>query len=187
LRLTMRAEIKTLQRRLGVTSILVTHDQLEATTMADRIICMSKGEIEQIGTPDDLYLRPQSLFVAGFIGAPPINLLSGEVAGDRLRIDGSSLPYRGDASGAVVFGLRPEALRFEASGLAGRIAEVEPMGRETLYLVESDLGTLRVLEAGSSVRHAFGDPVTVAFDADAALIFDRASERLVQGHARMPS
>ena len=117
LRLTMRAEIKTLQRRLGVTSILVTHDQLEATTMADRIICMSKGEIEQIGTPDDLYLRPQSLFVAGFIGAPPINLLSGEVAGDRLRIDGASLPYEGDAGGPVVLGLRPEALRFEAGGL----------------------------------------------------------------------
>jgi inositol-phosphate transport system ATP-binding protein len=170
-----------------VTSILVTHDQLEATTMADRIICMSRGRIEQIGTPDDLYLRPQSLFVAGFIGSPPINLLPGEIAGDRLRIDGSSLPYRGDASGPVVFGLRPEALRFEASGLAGRIAEVEPMGRETLYLVESELGTLRVLEAGSSARHGFGDAVAVAFDAEATLIFDQASERLLQGHARMPS
>jgi len=187
LRLTMRAEIKTLQRQLGVTSILVTHDQLEATTMADRIICMSKGEIEQIGTPDDLYLRPQSLFVAGFIGSPPINLLAGEVAGDRLRIDGATLPYEGDARGPVVFGLRPEALRFEPGGLAGRITEVEPMGRETLYLVESDLGTLRVLEAGASVRLGLGDPVAVAFDADATLIFDRASERLVPGHARMPS
>ncbi len=187
LRLTMRAEIKRLQRQLGVTSILVTHDQLEATTMADRIICMSKGRIEQIGTPDDLYLRPQSLFVAGFIGSPPINLLQGEVAGDRLRIDGASLPYQGDAHGAVVFGLRPEALRFEAGGIAGRVAEVEPMGRETLYLVESDLGSLRVLEAGSAVRHGFGDPVAVTFDAEATMIFDRASERLLPGHAHMPS
>ncbi len=187
LRLTMRAEIKRLQRQLGVTSILVTHDQLEATTMADRIICMSRGEIEQIGTPDDLYLRPQSLFVAGFIGSPPINLLQGEVAGDRLRIDGASLPYQGDAQGAVVFGLRPEALRFEAGGITGRVAEVEPMGRETLYLVESDLGSLRVLEAGSSVRHGFGDPVAVTFDAEATMIFDRASERLLPGHAHMPS
>jgi inositol-phosphate transport system ATP-binding protein len=148
---------------------------------------MSRGEIEQIGTPDDLYLRPQSLFVAGFIGSPPINLLAGEVAGERLRIDGATLPYKGDARGAVVFGLRPEALRFEPGGLAGRITEVEPMGRETLYLVESDLGTLRVLEAGASVRLGLGDPVAVAFDADATLIFDRASERLVPGHARMPS
>jgi inositol-phosphate transport system ATP-binding protein len=187
LRLTMRAEIKTLQRQLGVTSILVTHDQLEATTMADRIICMSKGRIEQIGTPDDLYLRPQSLFVAGFIGAPPINLLRGEIAADRLRINGTSLPYEGGASGPVVFGLRPEALRFESAGLAGRITEVEPMGRETLYLVESDLGDLRVLEPGASARHEFGEPVALGFDADASLIFDRASERLVQGHAGMPS
>jgi inositol-phosphate transport system ATP-binding protein len=187
LRLTMRAEIKGLQRQLGVTSILVTHDQLEATTMADRIICMRAGRIEQIGTPDDLYLRPQSLFVAGFIGSPPINLLHGEVAGDRLRIDGASLPFEGDASGPVVLGLRPEALRFAASGVAGRVKEVEPMGRETLYLVESDLGTLRVLEAGSLAQQQFGDPVTVAFDADATLVFDRASERLVSGHAGMPS
>ena len=87
----------------------------------------------------------------------------------------------------MVFGLRPEALRFEASGVAGRVAEVEPMGRETLYLVESDLGTLRVLEAGSSARHGFGDPVAVAFDADATLIFDRASERLLRATPRMPS
>ena len=187
LRLTMRAEIKNLQRQLGVTSILVTHDQLEATTMADRIICMSRGRIEQIGTPDDLYLRPQSLFVASFIGAPPINLLPGEIGAGRLRIDGTSLPCEGGASGPVVFGLRPEALRFEAGGIGGRISGVEPMGRETLYLVDSDLGTLRVLEAGSSVRHGFGDPVTVAFDAGATLIFDRASERLIAGHARMPS
>jgi inositol-phosphate transport system ATP-binding protein len=187
LRLTMRAEIKTLQRQLGVTSILVTHDQLEATTMADRIICMSKGRIEQIGTPDDLYLRPDSLFVAGFIGAPPINLMQGEIAEGRLRINGASLPCESGADGAVVLGLRPEALRFEAGGLDGRIAEVEPMGRETLYLVESDLGALRVLEPGSIARHRIGAPVAVAFDADATLIFDRASQRLVQGHARMAS
>src|SRR5690606_20223568 len=99
----------------------------------------------------------------------------------------ASLAYEGAAYGPVVFGLRPEALRFEAGGIAGRVSEVEPMGRETLYLVESDLGTLRVLEAGSSVRHGFGDPVAVAFDPDATLIFDRASERLLPGHAHMPS
>jgi inositol-phosphate transport system ATP-binding protein len=186
LRLTMRAEIKTLQRQLGVTSILVTHDQLEATTMADRIICMSKGRIEQIGTPDDLYLRPQSLFVASFIGAPPINLMRGEIASGRLSINGASLPCEGGEDGAVVLGLRPEALRFEAGGIDGRIREVEPMGRETLYLVESDLGALRVLEPGTSARHHFGDTVAVAFDADATLIFDQASERLVEGHVRMP-
>src|SRR6202011_1512156 len=70
LRLTMRTEIKSLQHKLGVTTILVTHDQIEATTMADRIICMRAGRIEQVGTPDDLYLRPESLFIASFIGSP---------------------------------------------------------------------------------------------------------------------
>ena len=83
LRLSMRTEIKKLQRQLGVTTILVTHDQLEATTMADRIICMSQGRIEQVGSPDDLYLRPPSLVVAGFIGAPPINLLPGQIGGEQ--------------------------------------------------------------------------------------------------------
>src|SRR3954467_8255915 len=86
LRLTMRSEIRNLQRTLGVTTILVTHDQIEATTMADRVICMSKGRIEQIGAADDLYHRPQSLFVASFIGSPPINLLPGQAEAGMLAI-----------------------------------------------------------------------------------------------------
>ena len=181
LRLSMRSEIKTLQRQLGVTSILVTHDQLEATTMADRIICMRAGRIEQVGTPDDLYLRPKSLFVAGFIGAPPINLLPGIARAGRLALNGAELACAGRIEGPVVLGLRPEALRFAATGRPARITDVEPMGRETLYLVESDLGTLRVLEAGSKVQHRIGEPVTLAFDGSSAILFDQASERLIEG------
>jgi inositol-phosphate transport system ATP-binding protein len=179
LRLTMRSEIKGLQRQLGVTTILVTHDQLEATTMADRIICMRRGRIEQVGTPDDLYLRPASLFVAGFIGSPPINLLPGKASEGTLEVASARLSYAGQAEGPVVVGIRPEALRFEAGGLAARIAEIEPMGRETLYLVDSELGQLRVLEAGSVVRHRHGDPVALRFDGASTLIFDKASERLI--------
>ncbi len=181
LRLTMRTEIKTLQRQLGVTSVLVTHDQLEATTMADRIICMRQGRIEQVGTPDDLYLRPTSLFVAGFIGAPPINLLRGIATAGRLRVNGTELACVSRIEGPVVLGLRPEALRFAAAGLPAKITEIEPMGRETLYLVESGLGPLRVLEAGSRVRHRIGDPVRLAFDGSSAMLFDQASERLIEG------
>ncbi|MEM7020987.1 MAG: ABC transporter ATP-binding protein [Pseudomonadota bacterium] len=187
LRLTMRTEIKTLQRQLGVTAVLVTHDQLEATTMADRIICMSKGRIEQVGSPDDLYLRPESLFVASFIGAPPINLMEGEIRGDQLQVHDAALPYQGQDSGAVVLGLRPETLRFEDQGLGGRITEVEPMGRETLYLVASDLGELRVLEAGSVARHGIGEAVSLGFDPDATMMFDRSTERRLQGHVTMAS
>ncbi len=88
LRLTMRTEIKSLQQKLGVTTILVTHDQIEATTMADRIICMRAGRIEQVGTPDDLYLRPSGLFVAGFIGSPPINLIEGHARNGAISVNG---------------------------------------------------------------------------------------------------
>ena len=97
LRLTMRGEIRRLQRKFGVTTILVTHDQIEATTMADRIICMSKGRIEQIGTAEDLYQRPDSLFVAGFIGSPPINLIAGDAAQGQVRVGEASCPCTGAA------------------------------------------------------------------------------------------
>ena len=101
LRLTMRTEIKSLQEKLGVTTILVTHDQIEATTMADRIICMRAGRIEQVGTPDDLYLRPKSLFIASFIGSPPVNLISGEAADGAVRARDRRLPDRGRAAAAA--------------------------------------------------------------------------------------
>ncbi|MDH3663786.1 MAG: ABC transporter ATP-binding protein [Alphaproteobacteria bacterium] len=188
LRLTMRSEIRALHRRLGVTSILVTHDQLEATTMADRIICMRDGRIEQIGTPDDLYHRPASLFVAGFIGAPPINLLPGRLDRGALKIGDASLPCDGNGvAGDVVLGLRPETLRFSEAGLAGRIDEIEPMGRETLYLVDCALGQLRVLEAGSTVGHDIGEAVHISFDRENSLLFDQSSEQRIEGaHAKLP-
>ena len=95
LRLSMRTEIKSLQEKLGVTTILVTHDQIEATTMADRIICMRAGRIEQIGTPDDLYLSPASLFVASFIGSPPINLIRGEARDGAVKVNGAAFQVDG--------------------------------------------------------------------------------------------
>ena len=161
LRLAMRTEIKALQERLGVTTILVTHDQVEATTMADRIVCMSDGRIEQIGTPDDLYRRPASRFVAEFVGSPPINLFEGHAAGGRLNVNDHSLALMGEpTSGEVVFGIRPEDLHFTGDGgVECRIEQIEPMGRETLYVADSPLGTLRVLESGAGTRHAPGDNV----------------------------
>ena len=119
LRLSMRTEIKILQERLGVTTVLVTHDQIEATTMADRIICMREGSIEQIGTADDLYLRPSSLFVASFIGSPPINLIEGIVADGSLQIGDMTLGVRDAEPGAVVVGPAsgtPPIQRFRPGG-----------------------------------------------------------------------
>jgi inositol-phosphate transport system ATP-binding protein len=189
LRLAMRSEIRALHRRLGVTSILVTHDQIEATTMADRVICMRDGRIEQIGTPDDLYKRPASLFVAGFIGAPPINLMPGRLDGDALHIGDASLPSRGtNGASDVTLGVRPEAIRFAATGVDGRISEIEPMGRETLYFVDSALGPLRLLEAGAEIHHAVGEAVTLQFQEVDTILFDRSTEqRIDSAHASLPT
>ena len=206
LRLTMRTEIKRLQRQLGVTTILVTHDQVEATTMADRIVCMSKGRIEQVAAPAELYARPASLFVAGFVGAPPINVLAGRAEGGEVVVNGLRLRLEraGEGGGAagevvsgeaapgemvpreVVLGVRPEHVRFDARGLAGRIDQVEPMGRETLYLVETAMGGVRVLEGGAGVRFAVGDAVRIGFRPEDSLLFDRESGALVPGARAAP-
>jgi inositol-phosphate transport system ATP-binding protein len=180
LRLTMRTEIKALQEKLGVTTILVTHDQIEATTMADRIICMCAGRIEQVGTPDDLYLRPKSLFIASFIGSPSVNLIRGEAQNGAVRAGTVVFPFQG-LPGGVTIGLRPEHLRFAEAGLRGRIAHTEPMGREILYVVETDVGHVRVLEHGSSAAHAAGESVRIGFSAGDSLVFDAATESLMAG------
>ena len=185
LRLTMRTEIKSLQKKLGVTTVLVTHDQIEATTMADRIICMRAGRIEQIGTPDDLYRKPESLFIAGFIGSPPINLIPGEARDGALCAGPVTLAFEGPP-GAVILGLRPEHLHLAGAGLNARIAQIEPMGREILYVVDTDIGYLRVLEPGSVAAHAVGEPVGVGFEPEDSLVFDTVSERLITAARASP-
>ncbi len=182
LRLAMRTEIKALQERLRVTTVLVTHDQVEATTMADRIVCMAHGRIEQIGTPDDLYLRPATKFVASFVGSPPINLLEGTATGETLAVGETRLSLRGGApSGPAVLGIRPEHLQFvESGGMACTIEQVEPMGRETLYVLASPMGDLRVLEGVSGSRYRPGEAVRVAFEPGDALLFEGEGESLIE-------
>ena len=188
LRLTMRTEIKRLQRQLQVTTILVTHDQVEATTMADRVVCMNRGRIEQVGSPDDLYLRPASLFVAGFIGAPPMNLIEGTADHGTVKINDIGLNATGTPEGAVTMGIRPEHLHFGETGLEGKIDQVEPMGRETLYLVETGLGGVRVLHTGSAGDYAIGASVRVAFDAEHTLVFENATgARVEDARVRPPT
>jgi inositol-phosphate transport system ATP-binding protein len=177
LRLTMRGEIRRLQRSLGVTTILVTHDQIEATTMADRIICMSKGRIEQIGTAEDLYRRPDSLFVASFIGSPPINLIEGTAANGRVRLGDAELPCPPAASGRVIAGIRPEDLQLGAGELPSRIEDFEPHGRETIYHLATPLGRLHALDAGAVARFRIGDDLPVAIAS--TLLFDAATSRRI--------
>jgi multiple sugar transport system ATP-binding protein len=138
LRVQMRTEIRTLQQRLKTTTIYVTHDQIEAMTMADKIVAMNDGYVEQVGSPLDLYDNPRNLFVAGFIGSPAMNMMEGRIVngGGRREVDlggGIRVPVpetsRADAERDVVVGIRPEALRLDPEGgLPADVEVVEPTG-----------------------------------------------------------
>jgi len=134
LRVQMRLQIKQLQARLGVTSLYVTHDQVEAMTMADRMIVLNNGVAEQIGTPLDVYQRPQSLFAAQFIGSPAMNIVRGSLSNGKLRLDNDSqLSVQSDHTGDVMTGIRPEHLVIDAEGpLELDINFTEPLGATTL-------------------------------------------------------
>ncbi|MEO6300025.1 MAG: sn-glycerol-3-phosphate ABC transporter ATP-binding protein UgpC [Paracoccaceae bacterium] len=122
LRVQMRAEIRSLHERLGSTSIFVTHDQVEAMTMADRIVVMRAGRLEQAGPPLELYDRPQNAFVAGFIGSPAMNLLPGQAGGGQVRLSADlTLPLDSTATGSVLYGIRPEHLELVPTGTPGSI------------------------------------------------------------------
>ena len=140
LRVQMRSEIKQNHMRLETTTVYVTHDQIEAMTMADRIVVMHDGVIEQIGTPLELYDRPANLFVAGFIGSPAMNLIQGKmdggafVATDGTRIELPNAPG-GSAGRNVTLGIRPEHLHLDAAGLPMEILTVEPTGSDRKSVV----------------------------------------------------
>ncbi len=134
LRVQMRLEIKQLQAELGVTSLYVTHDQVEAMTMADRMIVMNQGVAEQIGTPLEVYQKPQSLFAAQFIGSPAMNILDAMIEDGKLKLaHGAALPGQYDAPGSVKVGIRPEHLIVDTSGdLQIDVVSTEPLGATTL-------------------------------------------------------
>ncbi len=141
LRVQMRSEIKALHQRLKVTTVYVTHDQIEAMTMADKIVVMNHGVVEQAGPPLELYDRPANLFVAGFIGSPAMNMISGEIADGTLRtVDGVTwrLPTNGAAprhGGPTIYGIRPEHLRLDPEGVKATVQVIEPTGSETQVLM----------------------------------------------------
>ena len=175
LRLSMRTEIRRIQREFAVTTILVTHDQIEATTMADRIVVMNAGRVEQEGTAKDLYEQPRTLFVASFIGSPPINLFDGHAEDGAIKVHDARIALTVAARGDVVLGLRPESVRVDTSGMPARIIAVEPMGREVLYSADCSFGIVHFLEGGADARHREGDNVALAFSPADALLFDRKS------------
>jgi len=137
LRVQMRTEIKQLHQRLKTTTIFVTHDQIEAMTLADRIVVMQNGHIEQIGTPLELYDHPENEFVATFIGAPSMNLLAANLENGKVTVGSQQL--EGPAgSGSVKLGVRPEHLALSDEGLPMTVKVVEPTGSETMVFLDFD-------------------------------------------------
>jgi sn-glycerol 3-phosphate transport system ATP-binding protein len=183
----MRIEIKQLQQRLGTTSIYVTHDQVEAMTLGDQLMVMNNGQVEQIGTPLEVYERPASDFVASFIGAPAMNFLDATVSADGrellLGADRLALarPLAGQANRRVTLGLRPEHLPLAAPtspGLHVEVALIEALGADTVVhgQIEGGGAPLSIRLDGTS-RVAPGDRLTVAPDPERLHLFDPASGR----------
>nr|HID13057.1 ABC transporter ATP-binding protein [Anaerolineae bacterium] len=185
LRLTMRGEIKRLQMDLGITSIYVTHDQVEAMTMADRIAVMKDGRLQAYATPEELYDQPRTLFVAGFIGNPPMNFLEVEVTredGDyharRKGFDVIVPPDRGEkvvGRGRVILGIRPEDITISDRGISGEIYVVEPLGRDDLITVHLGDASVHVL-ADPVLGLRMGQTVTLNFNTHKVQFFDPQTE-----------
>lgn len=188
LRVQMRTEIKELHQRLETTTIYVTHDQIEAMTMADKIVVMHDGMVEQIGAPLELYDRPDNLFVAGFIGSPAMNMIAG-----RLRLNGSagfladagaSLPLAAAPAGSdgrpAVYGVRPEHFSLVDDGTEVTVQVVEPTGSETQVVAR--LGDQDVI-AVFRERHRFKPGDTIRLRPDPALVhlFDAGSGKRIAG------
>jgi sn-glycerol 3-phosphate transport system ATP-binding protein len=181
LRAQTRLEIQKLHAELGVTSLFVTHDQVEAMTLAQRMIVMNAGRMEQIGTPEEVYHRPQTTFVAGFIGSPPMNLLEGQADGSRFTVGGVTLmlPAPAPRSGALLLGVRPEHADGADTGWAMKVEVVEMLGAERLvYCRLGDKPFTVRLDATLPVP-ASGSTFTVAVDPRRLHWFDPQTQRRV--------
>ncbi|MQB41165.1 sn-glycerol-3-phosphate ABC transporter ATP-binding protein UgpC [Rhizobium sp. ICMP 5592] len=181
LRVQMRAEIKSMHQRVGTTTIYVTHDQVEAMTMADKIVVLHGGLIEQIGAPLDLYDRPANLFVAGFIGSPSMNFIDGKIEEGVFRSDKGlilplpeGLPVSQYGGRPLVYGIRPEHIRAAAGGISGRVEIVEGTGSEIYAKLDCSGQEISCLfRERLDIR--FGDTVGIAIDAGGVHLFDKAS------------
>ncbi|MDR6951537.1 multiple sugar transport system ATP-binding protein [Ancylobacter sp. 3268] len=181
LRVAMRSEIKELQLRLKTTTVYVTHDQIEAMTMADKIVVMRDGMIEQIGAPLDLYDRPDNQFVAGFIGSPSMNFLEGRFEGGAFRAGADLvLPagrnWKDIPAGEAIYGVRPEHFRIDDAGLEVEVVVVEPTGSETEVLVRRGGAEFNCLFR-SRIGVKPGARLRILPDAQQVHLFDRATGR----------
>ncbi len=196
LRVKMRSELKKLQRRIKVTTIYVTHDQVEAMTMGDRIAVMNKGKIQQVGRPDEIYLKPANVFVAGFVGTPQMNFFDAtiEVKDDEIILDTSDfkvrlprdyLPVLQEYNGkTVIVGIRPEHIYPEGhapntarklSWIEGTVDFVEALGSDTILHLNTG-SMILVVKISGSHHYEIGGKVKVALDLSNIHVFDKESQ-----------
>ena len=183
LRVQMRLEIKELQARLGVTSLYVTHDQVEAMTMADRMIVMNEGVAEQIGSPLDVYERPETLFAAQFIGSPSMNIVAGRVSGGMVELgNGVQLACNSAHKGDVMAGIRPEHLSADPQGqMVLAVSAAEPLGANTLlhgHIENTDIAFTASLP-GVHLHAKSSENVRLSLSPDHIHLFDQTTGKRI--------
>jgi multiple sugar transport system ATP-binding protein len=184
LRVEMRAEIKRLHLLSGITSVYVTHDQIEAMTLGSRIAVMKDGILQQIGTPDDIYSRPANTYVAGFIGSPTMNMIAGRVAapgaGGQFEFDGGSLSTNCPLASQVTLGLRSEHVHLRADARwRGEVVLVEPTGADTFVVIKTAVGLITARTAPNAAIKV-GDQTGIEISQAHANWFDSGSGARLQ-------
>jgi multiple sugar transport system ATP-binding protein len=183
LRVSTRAQIKNLHHELKTTTIYVTHDQIEAMTLADRVVVMRKGEVQQVGTPLDIYDRPANTFVAGFIGNPAMNLMAGALRGGVFEAEHAHIPgFAGMPDGPVTLGFRAEDARIADSGeIAAPVYSMELLGDSSMVTVQAG-GSLVAIKAAKDFSAAIGAAIAARVTAEACHLFDAATGQRIARH-----
>jgi multiple sugar transport system ATP-binding protein len=183
LRVSTRAQIKNLHHELRTTTIYVTHDQIEAMTLADRVVVMNKGEVQQVGAPIEIYDRPANTFVAGFIGSPAMNLMEGTMTagvfeGRNVRIPG----FTAVRDGAAIVGFRAEDAAIAPAGeIAAPVYSMELLGDSSMATVQAG-GTLVAIKAAKDFTARIGAPIAASVPAAICHLFDPATGRRIERH-----
>lgn len=190
LRVQMRGDIRTIQRRLSTTTLYVTHDQVEAMTMADKVVVLRDGVVEQIGAPMEIYDAPRNRFVAEFIGSPQMNMLPGKVVAGGVAVGTQTVfPYHSldeEVGREIICGIRPEHVQIADSALAMEVRQVETTGTDTYVAGSLDGEDFTVLSR-SRIAVRPGDIVPVRVDEGRIHLFDRSTERRIEGACHTPS
>ncbi len=181
LRVGMRVEISRLHKEIGATMIYVTHDQVEAMTLADKIVVLRTGHIEQVGAPLELYFNPDNKFVAGFIGSPAMNFMDGRIVDDWVEIEGLTdrlkLPLNLPESGtAICLGIRPEHVEIDPAGDTHVIELTEALGGVSYAYLKSDTGEKLIVETRGDQPARLGMRVGIKFENERAMLFDQGSD-----------